>query len=281
MPDVVGRVSASFDVTGGLTRMRSHHHAYPLKIAKTFRFPQQQLGVYVMDASPGMMAGDRYELDWEFGEGSCAYVTNQSYTKVHPPRAPGSDIAELSVQNQSFRLAAGAYVEYMPEPVMLYRDAGLWSRTEVRLGSGASFLSGEILCPGRTYRGEQFGFRLYRNRLAVYEEDELIYYNQQRVEPDHGAPQTIGRWGSLTHAGSLLLFSERADAPLAEALRGHLEECFTARGELSFGISLTAKHGLVLNALGGGVLDLQRLLHQAWSFVRSELFGLTVWTPPK
>lgn len=84
MPRVTGRVAASFTDVDGVTRLGDRYHSYPLKIAKAFSFDEGQLGIYMMDASPGIMSGDAYELEWRFGENTKAFITNQSYTKVHP-----------------------------------------------------------------------------------------------------------------------------------------------------------------------------------------------------
>ncbi|HEY1213297.1 MAG TPA: urease accessory protein UreD, partial [Bryobacteraceae bacterium] len=90
MPNVTGEIRAEFAVRSGLTQLVSKYHASPLKIAKTFRYenetllpdrdapPTEQLGVYMMDCSPGLMSGDHYEIGVRLQEGARVFLTNQS-----------------------------------------------------------------------------------------------------------------------------------------------------------------------------------------------------------
>ena len=138
---VTGEIKAEFAVRSGLTQLVHKYHASPLKIAKTFRYenetliqdahPADQLGVYMMDCSPGLMSGDHYEINVRLGEGARVFLTNQSFTKVHP-----SEAGHGSTQRQTLHLEADALLEYIPEPLMLYKDASLVRR------NGCSFITG-------------------------------------------------------------------------------------------------------------------------------------------
>lgn len=279
MPSITGCISASFAEAEGQTKLSDRTHAYPLKIAKAFPFEGGQLGVYVMDASPGIMSGDRYELDWRFGEETQVFITNQSYTKVHPAHAH-----PLSEQKQSLTLLRGSYVEYMPEPLMLYKDAALSSTMEVRMEPGSALLLTDLVCPGRTHRGEIFHYTLYQNKLSVYYDNELIYAARQRVEPEKQRLAGIGSWSDYTHSGSLYFFYDGIGETFIEQLREFIEHVLQERSDqaaagravqqspLYYGLSRAYKHGLVLSVLGHKVHAIQFLLEAVWQYVRKELF---------
>lgn len=293
MANVTGRVSASFIKAEGLTRLDDRSHAYPLKIAKAFPFDGGQLGVYVMDASPGILSGDHYELNWRFGEETSVYITNQSYTKVHPARCSldsGANLQDsapteapltafpLSQQKQTLWLMRGSYVEYMPEPLMLYKDALFSSTTEVHMEPDSALLMSDIVCPGRTQRGEIFQYIRYQNKLSVVYDGELIYTSKQRVEPGVRQFRGIGGWAEYTHNGSLYLFSNRVDEAFIEKLRELLDEMLQrpsgeTKPSLFYGVSRTYKHGLIVSVLGHKVFEIQFLLDGVWQWIRRELFG--------
>ncbi|WP_026326504.1 urease accessory protein UreD [Paenibacillus ginsengihumi] len=278
MPRVTGSVRAEFSASGGATRLERSVHSYPLKIAKTFSFPNRQLGVYVMDASPGMMAGDRYELSWHFGEAANVFVTNQSYTKVHPS-VPGAGGA--SEQRQKLVLEQGAYVEYMPEPVTLYKDARFRSATDVVLAPGAALVMSDIVCPGRLHRGELFQYEQYRSRLTVWLEEEPIYQSRQRLEPAASEVEAAGRFEDYTHLASFYVFSDRIGPDTTGMLRGALELFMEAGAPVYCGVSSAVKHGVIVSALGRRVIDLERVVETAWTAVRRELFGQPPLKVPK
>lgn len=285
MPKVTGRISAAFIEAGGVTRLGDRFHAYPLKIAKAFPFDDGQLGVYVMDASPGIMSGDRYELDWHFGDNAKVYITNQSYTKVHPRvrSDDGSFVDHSSEQRQKLTLEPGSIVEYMPEPLMLYKDAYFYSETEVHMEQGSTLILSEIVCPGRTQRGELFQYGLYRSKLTVTYGSELIFCSKQQVEPQSPIQKlhAIGAWGPFTHYGALYVFSEGIDGAFADAVRDYLNQWQGADDEsvarlsdmkLFYGVSRTYKHGLIVSVMGYKVYEIQQLLEACWKFVRRKYF---------
>jgi len=262
------RLQASFEQHGDRTVMTSKYHTAPLKIAKAFP-DGAGLGVIVMDVSPGMLDGDRYELDWHCGRNSRLYVTNQSYTKVHPAGEKGG-----AVLKQSFVLGEGAVVEHMPEPVMLYRQAALRSETDVRLAPGSLWLQADVWCPGRTLRGETFLYDRFDSRLSVRYGEELIGSQRQLIEPAAQQLHVPGGWGSATHMGTLLAFGDRIGMQQVEAVR----EAAAALPDrsaygLTIGASLTHRYGLAVMAAGTAAWPLQEALRTAWSALRLSLLG--------
>jgi urease accessory protein len=269
------RLEAAFAVRGGRTVLASKMHTAPLKIAKAFDRPRE-LAVIVMDASPGMLAGDRYELAWTAERDARVYLTNQGNTRVHPS-PPGRG----GVLTQRFTLREGACVQSMMEPLMLYRDAELTSRTEVDLAPGAVWLSAEVLCPGRAGRGETFAFRRCDSALTVRYDGELIYRSRQIVDPASQRIAAPGAWEDCTHIGTLYCFSDRLDASRFEAAREAAEQAAAALpGGCLVGASRAWRHGIVVMAAGGAAWRLQRVLEAAWRALRRTLLGLpdAVWT---
>jgi urease accessory protein len=287
MFSTTGEIAATFAAAEGRTKMMHKYQTSPLKIAKTFRYEnepgplqsgvslyEEQLGVYMMDCSPGLMSGDVYELKWHLLEGASVFLTNQSFTKVHP------SIKEGSVQRQWIRLEAHALLEYMPEPVMLYKDASMSGETEIKLEPGATLIMSDILCPGRAGRGEKFHYRLYKNRMKVFYEEELIFYQNQLVEPAKMELAAPGCWENETHIGSLYIFSDLVRPVHVEAILTALSRLLESRStadrvlSVRFGASLTYKHGIVCTVMGTHAWQLQFIIHEAWRVVRSTLLGL-------
>ncbi|RAP75560.1 urease accessory protein UreD [Paenibacillus montanisoli] len=253
------------------TILASKYHTAPLKIAKAFPMGDA-LGVIVMDVSPGLLSGDRYELQWKIGHEAHLFLTNQSFTKVHP--AP--DSMGGSAIRQSFELGRNAIVESMPQPVMLYRDAVLESETVVRLEAGAVWMGAEVLCPGRTLRGERFAYRSYKNRLNVYDGEELIYAQRQVIVPEQQLLSAPGCLAELTHTGVFYAFSDRIKACHAECVRSTLEAIPNRSGHpIQWGVSLTYKHGLAVMAAGTAAWLIQEALAAVWRMLREEMLGLS------
>ncbi|SDO45293.1 urease accessory protein [Paenibacillus sp. yr247] len=278
MPRVTGEITAQFAVCSGSTRLVHKYHASPLKIAKTFRYeneaiiegaqPTEQLGVYLMDCSPGLMSGDHYEINVSLGEGAHVFLTNQSFTKVHP-----SQINQGSTQCQTLHLEAGAMLEYIPEPLMLYKDASLSADMDVHLSPGSAFIFSDIVCPGRTQRGEIFQYARYTNRMKVWYGNELIFYQNQRIEPQTMQLTAPGCWEQETHLGNLYIYSDRLKHRHLEGIRERLERLEGV--QVRIGASLTHKYGLIVSVMGRHAWELQFILTKAWHDIRRSLLALT------
>jgi urease accessory protein len=271
MTDYTAELEASFAFVGDHTELQHRFHKSPLKIAKTFIRDQQQLGVCLMDCSPGLMAGDKYRLDWRLLPESSVFITNQSYTKVHPCSE------RPAYQTQTFHVAKNARLEYKPEPIMLYKGANFRAETELVLEPGAIVFWMDIVCPGRVLRGEVFQFDRYDSRLKVYYQDQLIYYNRQCVEqPKVGTSlevdespkmsfRRMGGWEDYTHQGTLYIFTDHMNREYLTPMH-HLVQKYP---ELHCGVSLTYLHGMVISALGKSVWELQQFLEEAWLLMKA------------
>ncbi|MCF2937222.1 urease accessory protein UreD [Paenibacillus alkaliterrae] len=258
----------SFANPNGTTIIDNKYHTAPIKIAKAFPL-DGQLGVIVMDVSPGLLDGDRYELEWTSGPDSHALITNQSYMKVHPSMPYGG-----SSMRQTFCLEENAIVEHMPEAMMLYKNAAFHNDAQVRLKSGSVWMQADVLCPGRTLRGEKFDYRCFRNELAVHYGDELIFSQRQRIEPAKQVITAPGCWEDMTHSATFFLFSDRVSRIHLEQLQAKLDSFEAPAGHsVIAGVSMTYRHGLSVMAASTAAWPLQQLMRELWSTARAGLLG--------
>lgn len=249
----------------GRTELKSRSHTSPLKIAKTFPLKigdTQQLAVVQMDGSPGMLEGDRYTFDWHVEENSKLYVTNQAYTRVHPCENGSSKLL------QRMSLEKGAVLEWIPEPIMLFRDARFESVTEIKLEEYSVCVLSDIFCPGRLSRGEAFHFQSYDAKVTVRYKGELIHYQRQKWEPAILPMESAGCFGSFSHVGALSVFSDQVTVDVVSKIRAAIEGITGIPEGVIWGVARTAKYGLVVQAAGHAAWKLQRLLLRAWDSVR-------------
>ena len=261
------RASASF--RNGRTELDGRYCTSPIKIAKTFPCAPE-LGVMIMDASPGMLEGDRYVLEWDSGAGAHLSLTNQGFTKIHScPSGKGTSM------HSSYRLASHACIENMMKPIMLYKDASFENDTIVELQRGAVWMQAEILCPGRAARGELFLYKKLDNKLRVFYEDELIHYQRQLILPESQRMDTKGAWENYSHTGTFHVFSDRVSPDLLEKVRQSLaEKAPGLNRQVYAGAALTYRHGLAVMAASYSAWVLQETILKVWEVVRRVLLDL-------
>ena len=81
--------------------------------------------LFMITTSGCVLQGDRLALDVTLGPGARAHVTTQSATKIHTMDA------NYALQTQSFTLGDGAYLEFLPDPLIPHRQARFASDTRI------------------------------------------------------------------------------------------------------------------------------------------------------
>ncbi len=296
MPSVRGVVRGRFACKGRGTFLVDRYHRAPLKISKTFPMEQGgQLAVYMMDASPGMLEGDQYEISMELEAGTSVYLTNQSFTKTHPSPITGSRLS------QYFRLGKGSVLEYFPEPMIPYAKSRIDMHTRCELEEDAVLLFGDIMTPGRTHREERFQYEQVDNKLEIYRGGRLTVWDRFVLQPSVHHFSGCAAFGPFTHMANMWVLAPRADAHLLQLLREELglaEQApqfdapdhstrastagkhaadtsrahnFRSSAPVLTGASLTADRGIVLRILGHNVWQLQQQLFTVRRIARRYL----------
>ena len=137
-------------VRGDGGRRRTHVGAqratHPFHICRALYRPEDPHGLctlYVQGCSGGLFEGDRAALTIVAEPEARAHVTTAAATIVH--RMPGGGVAAQTVELEA---GAGALLEYLPDPLILFSGSRLTTRLRiVRLGAGARAIVGEgFLC---------------------------------------------------------------------------------------------------------------------------------------
>lgn len=148
------------------TISQHQYTTYPLRLSSPFRLEgagSDRVYHYVINTSPGLLAGDRLNLSLQLTPNTRLYLTDQAATKVHPMPENGTK----AVVNYQIIVDANANLELVPEPVILYADAVLEQKTAIKLHSTAKLFLSEIILPGRLAKQEYYQFNSYLNRLMV------------------------------------------------------------------------------------------------------------------
>ncbi|MEL7068167.1 MAG: urease accessory protein UreD [Cyanobacteria bacterium J06581_3] len=152
---------------GTSTSFVAHQYAtYPFRLSGNLRLDptdKERVYAYIMNASPGILAGDDLRMSVEVSDRARLYLTDQSATKVHSQSAAGPAAAV----EWNIKVGAGAYLEFVPEPMILFSSAALTQKVDVRLHPEGQMVLSEIVVPGRIARGEFYAFEQFKSRLEV------------------------------------------------------------------------------------------------------------------
>ncbi|HVY05970.1 MAG TPA: urease accessory protein UreD, partial [Burkholderiales bacterium] len=124
----------------GATYVDRQRVGYPFHVGRRLSMPGDPPGmptIYLQSCSGGIFEGDDLGLRIEAGENSAAHVSTGAATVVH------SMETEAASQRTHVELRAGAYFEYLPDPLILFPRARLATAMRVVVHPGAVAIFGD------------------------------------------------------------------------------------------------------------------------------------------
>ena len=158
------RAELEFTVRRDKTRLVKSFAEPPLQIQRALYLDEAAPDLaflYLLNSTPGLFQDDIQTINVTAGPQTRTHLTTPSATKVFAmPQREARQFLNLDLQE-------GAYLEYLPEPLIPFRDSRLRQYNRVELAGGAILAAGEVLSPGRAARGESFAFQRLERRLTV------------------------------------------------------------------------------------------------------------------
>jgi urease accessory protein len=266
-----GRAEVDFArAPSGRTYIRRQYVSYPYHVCRPLTFagdPPGMATLYLQSCAGGIFQEDRLVERIAAGPGAAAQVTTQAATIVH-----GMDRGPAS-QQVSIGAAPDAFVEFLPDPFILFPHARFASDVRVRADETATVLLSDSFI-GHDPQGGGAAFDWYRGTLTV-EDLTGATLARDRFRVTGGAVQaaTPGITGAFTAQGSFFVLHRRLPAPaIVEALR----EAVAGLGRTYAGASaLPSGCGAWLRVAAADGVALRAAMGAAWQGVRRLLTGLT------
>lgn len=256
----------------GRTYLDRQYAAYPFHVCRTQYVEGDEAGMatlYMQSSSGGMYEHDRHSIRMAAATGAKVHVTTQASTIVHSMAAGEARLdAVVTADERSF-------MEYLPDPVILFPGARLRSSVAVTLAEAATVLVADaFLChdPG----GSEATFEVMESTTRVVDADgRLLARDRFSIGGAEFARHRAGVNGPFAAHGTLMLArrrpagDEHGDALLSclraalDATDGVYGGASTLPGDLGVWVRMLAVDGAALRA---GMIA-------AWSAMRVGLFG--------
>ncbi|MFI0423586.1 urease accessory protein UreD [Spongiactinospora sp. 9N601] len=224
-PGKVGLLDLAFARRGGRTELVRHYQKTPLQIMRPLYYDQDRPDlpyVIVMSSGGGVLQGDRYRMDLSCGAGASLHVTTQAATKVYRMEQ------DYATQLVTISAGPGAYLEYLPDPVIPYAGSRFYQRVELDVDRSASVLVAETVLAGRLAHGERHAYTAYCGDLVARDQaGRLLFADPIRLEPARSpvtGPAVFGDHGVMAS------FYAVTSAVPAPALAGALHEALREPG---------------------------------------------------
>jgi urease accessory protein len=269
-----GVCDLSFSFAQGKTRLTHSFVTHPLHLTMPWYLDPTLPGmavVYLQTPAGGLIQGDRARMQFTFAPQSQVHLTMQAAEKIH------SMTANCAVQQLSFSLGAGAYVEYCPEPVILFPGARFAQGIDVTLEPGASFFLSEVFLSRRACDGTSFDalatmFQVRDANKSLFVHDRSLVQTQGRGLAGPGVLGEHHVWGQAFLVGPAI----------PPDWSQQLHQLLCSEPHVICGATLLPKaRGLCVKIVGANAPAIRRVLQLAWDYLRTQLLGVPAPSFPK
>ncbi len=225
--------------------------------------------LYLLSSGGPHVDGDRFEEEITLGRDCEVHLSTGAATLLARMRH------NFAALRREIRLEAGAYLEYLPEPMIPARESRYHASLRLVVDPSATLFYSEIFLAGRTaHHDERFAYDLLSSEVILERPSgERLYREKMLITPSSHSPQVRGIMGEWDHFANLLVV---APAPIIEALlrqikasTGHHE------GEIALGVlQLVNRSGLVIRLLGQRSRPLKERIRELCSLLRQEVKGV-------
>lgn len=192
----------------GRTVLAEQAFRAPFHLSKPYWDPEAGvLLAQVVNPTAGILAGDRLESAIAVEAGAALSVTTPSASRVFTMRTGGAEC------RQQFRVAAGGWLEVLPEPLVPHRGSDYRQVTEVDVEHGGELFFVDQLVSGRVAHGESWAWARLRLELTVRLQGELIVRERldQSGEELRGLAAMAGAGAAACFANAVLI-TERPES---------------------------------------------------------------------
>ena len=266
---VAGRLDLAFAPdSGGRTYLARQYANYPFHVCRTLYQDEERPGLatlYLQSCSGGLYEDDRLDMLLETAEGAEAHVSTQGPTIVHTMPSGSASLDARIVA------APRSYLEYLPDPQILFPGSRCASRIEISLSGDAVVLVSDSFL-GHDPDGRQAPFSDYWSEIVIANEaKQVLAVDRLRVEGGGFGEACPGISGLYAAQGTLIVAGL---ALSSHALAERLRAIRPGRDEAAIGVSeLPKSAGHIVRVLTADGASLKRAMAAAWSTVRTVLKG--------
>ena len=281
MPGVNSRLHLRFwHAHDNQTKLQLVAQEPPQRIVRAFDSPDGMAAVHLHNLSGGVLGGDRLDLTVEVDEGAAAQVTTTGATRIyrHRPTLPDAR------QTTRLQVAAEGLLEYLPDAIIPFAGARYDQRTQIELGEDAGLFYWEVVAPGRKAAGELFAYEQVRLDLDLHVTGEPVALERFVLQPALRPLDSPARLGPYHYFGTFYICHSGDYADGWRALEAELDElarALTRPGDLVWGVTCLAAHGLVVRALSMTHAPIAAGFLQFWQRAKCRLYGLDAVPPRK
>lgn len=264
----VGRLHLAFGAdSNGRSYVARQYASYPFHVCRALYLDPELpklTTLYLQSCAGGLYRDDVHEIGIAVGVKAEAHVTTQASTIVHGmEQGRARQVVNISA-------LAGAYLEFLPDPLILFPFARLDSKATISLEVGATVLFADAYLLHNPTAGDLL-FSSFVSDIEIRNSDgTTLAVDRIGIDTRELDPRRVGIMRDFRAQGSFLAATLEDCTPLLDELRS----ASSGESETAFGLSrLPHSAGVIARILASDALALRRAMHRCWSACRRAIKG--------
>lgn len=225
-----------------------------------------QVCYYILNPGGGYLDGDKYQMKISLEKKARLILTTQSATKIY--KSPHS----YAYQESEFNLKDGSCLEYIPDPLIGYKDARYKQKNIIRMEKGCTLFYSDIITPGWSPEGDKFSYNMLQLINEIYMENELAVYDHIKLIPTEQNMDGLGLMEGYSHLGSMIIINDKVDSQLLDriyqAISSHSQD-------FKLGLSELPIPGFTIRILANQTQLIERIFSDIHNIVYKEWYDRT------
>lgn len=269
----VGELRLIFSLRDGKSILSDMYRRAPLMVQRALYWDECMPTMpicSILSVGGGILQGDRYTIELKAEKGAFGYVHTQGSNRIHAMNA------NYASQHQIIEVEEDAYLEYLPDFNIPYKNSRYISQTDIKIHPTATLIFGETWVSGRKHHlDETFEFDLLSLNTTVTDfNDKVLFKEKLLIEPKKMNIRASSMMGKYDVFSNVIVLTPKENA---DRIVTRVSERFDEFGDVAWGVSrLPGNVGLMFRAVGTESRFVQDKVFDFWRVVREEVKGFSV-----
>ncbi|HEY9698309.1 MAG TPA: urease accessory protein UreD [Trichocoleus sp.] len=255
----------------------------PLKVQRPF-YPEDESVCHsvILHTAGGIVGGDWLDLKVDLQPHTQAVITSAAAAKIY--RSNGQEAQQMT----HLRVGKSACLEWLPQETIVFNGANYQQRLRVDLAADAIWFGWDMTRLGRSARGEQFASGTWRSQTEVWQDDQLIWVDPQRIQGGSTMMSSLHGLAGYPVIASCAFVGRAVSKDLVATVRSVWEE---DEGKASQRDGVTADEmraevgvtrlmsGLLCRYRGNSTIEARQWFVRVWEIMRQFYLGRSVSVP--
>lgn len=236
------------------------------KLSPKMDIGSEQIPTYfLMQLGGGVVEGEHYNISVELKKDTRVVLTTQAANKVYKCE---NDLESL--QETAIKLHENSVLEYINDPVILYKDAKYKQENKIYMTKSSTLIYTDGITSGWSPDKKRFQYKRARLKTDIYVDDTLVLSDNMIINPREDNIEDLGFMEGYKNFATLIIINHKIDDKIIEKLRHEVNELNL---DINLGISPIEVSGFIVRIMGNLTQEIEKAILFCHNYIRNSILN--------